>query len=208
MEEQFILRVPPSIAEQIERLLTENESSSEEKALELSFSDDGRTGSFTIGNDSFAATLSDLPGIVESYKTYDDNVLIKTADIGQMIKVREDGDNNVPEEEYRHGLTPAMRDARRRRFRRETDLNPELVNRVERDLMNIMAGGTSDILFYQTRFDPSTSILATIEQEEDGDGNAPGAKKGVPKLEQKLDIQVSTAGDPDRTDSDDSDDSI
>ncbi|KAG9153956.1 hypothetical protein Leryth_000483 [Lithospermum erythrorhizon] len=194
MEEQFILRVPPSIAEQIERLLTENESSSEEKALELSFSDDGRTGSFTIGNDSFAATLSDLPGIVESYKTYDDNVLIKTADIGQMIKVREDGDNNVPEEEYRHGLTPAMRDARRRRFRRETDLNPELVNRVERDLMNIMAGGTSE--------------LGAIEQEEDGDGNAPGAKKGVPKLEQKLDIQVSTAGDPDRTDSDDSDDSI
>jgi TATA-binding protein-associated factor Taf7 len=31
----------------------------------------------------------------------------------------------VPPEgpEYRHGLTPAMRDARRRRFRREPDIN-------------------------------------------------------------------------------------
>lgn len=30
----------------------------------------------------------------------------------------------VPEgPEYKHGLTPAMRDARRRRFRREPDLN-------------------------------------------------------------------------------------
>lgn len=40
-----------------------------------------------------------------------------------MIMVREDGDN-VPESvEHRHGLTPPMRDARRRRFRREPDLN-------------------------------------------------------------------------------------
>ncbi|PKU61348.1 hypothetical protein MA16_Dca028729 [Dendrobium catenatum] len=37
-----------------------------------------------------------------------------------------------------------MRDARRRRFRREPDLNPELVQRVEKDLLNIMSGGTVD----------------------------------------------------------------
>lgn len=40
-----------------------------------------------------------------------------------MIMVREEGES-VPEAvEYRHGLTPPMRDARRRRFRREPDLN-------------------------------------------------------------------------------------
>ena len=38
MEEQFILRVPPSVAERIERLLNENSSSSEDKSLDLSFS--------------------------------------------------------------------------------------------------------------------------------------------------------------------------
>lgn len=40
MEEQFILRVPPSIAERLDRLLSENEnaSSSEDKSLDLSFS--------------------------------------------------------------------------------------------------------------------------------------------------------------------------
>ena len=105
-----------------------------------------------------------MPCVLESYKTYDDNVLIKTADIGQvwcsqcvwhlwynhtnvlvmyvilmfslsmtsniykngmpqMILVREEKDP-VPENiEYRHGLTPPMRDARKRRFRREPDLN-------------------------------------------------------------------------------------
>lgn len=48
------------------------------------FAEDGRSGAFVIGNDRFPASLLDLPGIVESYKTYDDNVLIKTADIGQV----------------------------------------------------------------------------------------------------------------------------
>ncbi|KAI8566996.1 hypothetical protein RHMOL_Rhmol02G0086700 [Rhododendron molle] len=61
-----------------------------------------------------------------------------------MIMVREHGDPRPDAVEYRHGLTPPMRDARRRRFRREPDLNPELVQRVERDLLNIMAGGTAE----------------------------------------------------------------
>ncbi|RVX12812.1 Transcription initiation factor TFIID subunit 7 [Vitis vinifera] len=111
MEEQFILRVPPSIAERIERLLNENSSSSEDKSLDLSFSEDGRSGTFVIGNDHFPASLLDLPCVLESYKTYDDSVLIKTADIGQMIMVREEGDTAPDVVEYRHGLTPPMRDA-------------------------------------------------------------------------------------------------
>ncbi|KAG6412507.1 hypothetical protein SASPL_125186 [Salvia splendens] len=144
MEEQFILRLPPAVAERIERLLNDSSASSEDKNLDMVFSEDGRTGTFVIGNDRFSSSLLDLPSVVESYKTYDDNVLIKTADIGQMIMVREESDV-VPEAvEYRHGLTPPMRDARRRRFRREPDLNPEVVRRVERDLQNIMAGGTAE----------------------------------------------------------------
>lgn len=37
--------------------------------------------------------------------------------------VREAGDIAPDVVEYRHGLTPPMRDARKRRFRREPDLN-------------------------------------------------------------------------------------
>lgn len=40
-----------------------------------------------------------------------------------MIMIREEGDPSPEEVEYRHGLTPPMRDARRRRFRREPNLN-------------------------------------------------------------------------------------
>ncbi|KAF7149710.1 hypothetical protein RHSIM_Rhsim02G0077200 [Rhododendron simsii] len=144
MEEQFVLRVPPSVAERIESLLNENGSSSDDKSLDLPFSEDGRNGTFVIGNDRFPASPLDLPCIVESYKTYDDSVLINTADIGQMIMVREQCDPRPDAVEYRHGLTSPMRDARRQRFCREPDLNPELVQRVERDLLNIMAGGTTE----------------------------------------------------------------
>ena len=41
----------------------------------------------------------------------------------QMIMVREEDDPAPEGVEYMHGLTHPMRDARRRRFRREPDLN-------------------------------------------------------------------------------------
>ena len=43
-----------------------------------------------------------------------------------MIMVREPGDPAPNTVEYRHGLTPPMKDARKRRFRREPDLNVNL----------------------------------------------------------------------------------
>lgn len=55
-----------------------------EHVLYFVFLEDGRSGMFVIGNEQFPAYLLDLPAIVESYKTYDDSVLIKTADIGQV----------------------------------------------------------------------------------------------------------------------------
>ncbi|KAJ6346595.1 hypothetical protein OIU76_003300 [Salix suchowensis] len=200
MEEQFILRVTPSIAEKLDRLLSETASSSEEQSLDLSFSEDGRSGTFIIGNEHFPASLLDLPCVVESYKTYDDCALVKTADIGQMIMVREAGDTAPDVVEYRHGLTPPMRDARKRRFRREPYLNPELVQRVEKDLLNIMAGGTVE-----------NAEAEANEQEEDGEQNARKAnKKPEPAPEAKPDVQETTANaeEPERSDSDESEDSM
>ncbi|XP_038891097.1 transcription initiation factor TFIID subunit 7 [Benincasa hispida] len=200
MEEQFVLRVPPSVAERIERLLNESASSSEDASLDLSFSEDGRSGTFAIGDDHFPASLLDLPCVVESYKTYDDTVLIKTADIGQMIMVREPGDAAPDSTEYRHGLTPPMRDARKRRFRREPDLNPELVRRVEKDLLNIMAGGTTE-----------NADVGVAEQQDDRDENphhASAKPASVPAAKPDVMETETNVGEPERSDSDDSDHSV
>ncbi|MBA0825628.1 hypothetical protein Goarm_010557, partial [Gossypium armourianum] len=161
---------------------------------------DGRTGTFVIGNDRFPASVLDLPCVVESYKTYDDSALVKTADVGQMILVRESGEASPDVVEYRHGLTPPMRDARKRRFRREPDLNPELVQRVEKDLVNIMSGGTVENL----------DILDTNFSDA-GDENARNAnKKAPPAAAAKPEVPDTggNAGEPDGSDSDDSDDSM
>ncbi|KAK0595552.1 hypothetical protein LWI29_007802 [Acer saccharum] len=199
MEEQFILRVPPSVAEMLDRLLSEN--ASEDKSLDLSFSEDGRSGTFVLGDDHFPVSLMDLPCVVESFKTYDDSALVKTADIGQMIVVREPGDSAPDVIEYRHGLTPPMRDARKRRFRREPDLNPELVQRVEKDLVNIMTGATIE------NAEPEVN-----EHEGVGDGNAHHASENVPSAPVPKQPDVvetgANAGEPERSDSDDSDDSL
>ncbi|KAK3204905.1 hypothetical protein Dsin_018951 [Dipteronia sinensis] len=200
MEEQFILRVPPSVAELIDGLLSEN-AASDDKSLDLSFSEDGRSGTFVIGNDHFPVYLMDLPCVVESFKAYDDSALVKTAEIGQMIMVREPGDSAPDVIEYRHGLTPPMRDARKRRFRREPDLNPELVQRVEKDLVNIMTGATIE------NAEPEVN-----DHEEDGDGNVRHASENVPSVpapEQPDVVETgANAGEPERSDSDDSDDSL
>lgn len=48
-------------------------------AIFLTLAEDGRNGTLVIGNDSFPASLLDLPTAVESYKTYDDTNEVKTA---------------------------------------------------------------------------------------------------------------------------------
>lgn len=171
MEEHFILRVPQSVADRLEKLLNEDPDSVGD-SLDLAFQD-ARSGSFSIGQDQFPASVLDLPCVLESYKTYDDNVLIKTADIGQIIMVQEQGEPAPEGPEYKHGLTPPMRDARRRRFRREPDLNPDLVQQVENDLQSIMAGGTARDV-----------DVEVVEQEADEDDD-PEAEEPAPRTASK-----------------------
>ncbi|CAN7084432.1 hypothetical protein Bca4012_099007 [Brassica carinata] len=212
MEEQFILRVPPSVSERIDRLLSDEASTSDDIPLDLCFSEDGRSGTFVIGNEEFPASLLDLPAVVESFKTYDDSALVKTADIGQMIMVRGPGDPAPNTVEYRHGLTPPMKDARKRRFRREPDLNPELVQRVERDLLNILSGGTMGNANEQQE--------ETVANENTSDNNAnkkvsssssPAEKpEAVPETGTNTNNNNNNAteADPERSESEDSDDSM
>ncbi|CAD5315619.1 unnamed protein product [Arabidopsis thaliana] len=156
-----------------------------------------------IGNDEFPASLLDLPAVVESFKTYDDCALVKTADIGQMIMVREPGDPAPNTVEYRHGLTPPMKDARKRRFRREPDLNPELVQRVERDLLNILSGGTVENVHEQE--EPATNENASnASKKVSSSSPTPVEKPEAPETG----TSNPTGVEPERSESEDSDDSM
>ncbi|KAF8387579.1 hypothetical protein HHK36_026233 [Tetracentron sinense] len=101
-------------------------------------------------------------------------------DIGQIIVVREEG-NNVPEGmEYRHGLTPPMGNAGSDFHALLLHLLPELVRQAVKDLVNIMASGT--VFNFVSNDHCTIGDLANlwrkmIVHEEDGDDSTSNASK-------------------------------
>ena len=84
IEEQFILRfADPSVADRVRRALREEEPLGE-GGLEISFPDSGRQGQLVLEGSSYNIDVLTLPTVVESYKTLDDEHIVKTGDIGQV----------------------------------------------------------------------------------------------------------------------------
>ncbi len=95
------------------------------------FHGDGRRAAVTVRRNVYAATLVDLPCVIEGMKSWDKRGWWKTADICQMLWVfapikNENEAKTIalpsiidPETyQYPHGLTPPMHFARKRRFRK------------------------------------------------------------------------------------------
>lgn len=88
---------------------------------------------------SYPLTVLNLPCITETYKTYDNVNLVKSADVGQVLIVGESGPLEGPPGEARDGVTRPMRNARGRIFRQPIEVDPESVSKVELDLLTILA---------------------------------------------------------------------
>ena len=137
IEEEFILRMAPGPdcdylrqAVQERRFGPRSEGGAD---VRMRFLDpDGRRSVVTIQGRHYAASMVDLPCIVEAMKSWDRRGWWKTADICQMLLVlgrveKEEDANHYPlptrdlDEktwQYAHGLTPPMHWVRRRRFRK------------------------------------------------------------------------------------------
>ena len=76
-EEQFVLRVPPNVAEKLRK---------KSSAAEFSWTD-ARFGHMTLDGEKYPMRLVDLPCVTETHKTIDKVTFYKTGDIGQMIIV-------------------------------------------------------------------------------------------------------------------------
>ena len=133
--EAFILRMPPGpdcdyLRDAINRGTLGVHRSQGGADVQLKFFDKhGRRAMVSIQQRKYAASLVDLPCIIEGMKSWDKKSWVKSADICQMLLVL----GRVPTEEeaqiyplpaevnhktfeYAHGLTPPMRYVRRRRF--------------------------------------------------------------------------------------------
>ncbi|KAJ2812627.1 hypothetical protein H4S07_001266 [Coemansia furcata] len=142
LEEQFILRVLPDMAAHFGRLVGERRI---QDHLQISFRDE-RNAIVTFDGSRYVARLVDLPTITESYRTLDKKQMLKTADICQMLLVER---LLAPDEDpallplargldviHPDGLSPALADVRRTRFRRR--IPNTKIESIEREVLRLL----------------------------------------------------------------------
>ncbi|KAM4696852.1 transcription initiation factor TFIID subunit 7-like isoform 2-T2 [Rhinophrynus dorsalis] len=139
LESQFILRLPQEYASTVRRMVQSGNINTKDR-LSIELHPDGRHGIVRVDRVPLAAKLVDVPCILECLKTIDKKTFNKTADICQMLVCTLDGDLYPPLEEptgtsdpkankkkdrdrekkfiWNHGITPPLKNVRKRRFRK------------------------------------------------------------------------------------------
>uniref|UniRef100_A0A8C9KH32 TATA-box binding protein associated factor 7 like n=1 Tax=Panthera tigris altaica TaxID=74533 RepID=A0A8C9KH32_PANTA len=141
LENQFILRLPLEHAFTVRKMVHSGSVAMKDK-LKIDLSSDGRHAVVDVEDVSLTAKLVDLPCIIGSLKTLDKKTFYKTADISQMLVCTADDDlhssleesvtstdlnavmKNEKEREqkyvWKHGITPPLKNVRKKRFRKTT----------------------------------------------------------------------------------------
>ena len=148
IEEEFVLRMlPGEDCEYIRQAVTEKNLGPEGANFRVRFlSGDGRRAVVRVRGRIYAATLVDMPCIVEGMKSWDRKAWYKCADICQILLVlglvnteHEAMNYPLPAREvdnatwgYAHGLTPPMHWVRKRRFRKR--ISAHTIEWVEREV--------------------------------------------------------------------------
>ncbi|KAI9657743.1 MAG: hypothetical protein M1821_002919 [Bathelium mastoideum] len=169
IESQFILRMAPGddcdyLRKAIEEKKLGLKLSEGGADVALRFLDrEGRRSIVTIRGKHYAASMVDLPCVIESMKSWDRRGWWKSADLCQMLLVlgpvaNEEAARTValPREvdqttwQYAHGLTPPMHWVRKRRFRKRVSyrtieaVEDEVERLLEKDKNATMNGGRSE----------------------------------------------------------------
>ncbi|KAI1795896.1 TAFII55 protein conserved region-domain-containing protein [Ganoderma leucocontextum] len=183
-EEQFILRLPPG--EDCEKLRKMVQARDVSDDVWFKFKD-SRRAIFHMGNNTYQSKLVDLPCLVESQKTLDNKQMFKVADICQMLVVEDRipdessiagrGSFNIDEFIWPHGITPPLKHARKRRFRKR--VNRRTIETVEQEVERLLE---ADALAESVKYDvlenvnPDLSDSEFIDADPDGplDAATPG----------------------------------
>ncbi|TIB05576.1 hypothetical protein E3P96_01133 [Wallemia ichthyophaga] len=169
IEEQFVLRMPENDAD-TDRLRDMVQKRDVQDDVWFKFKD-SRRAQFHIGEKLRSAKLVDLPTIIESQKTLDNKQMFKIADICQMLVVGDEIQPDAPETKafntneyvYPHGITPPMKHARKRRFRKR--VNRQTIETVEEEVERLL---TQDAKSDKVEYDvlDRTAFEAEIAQDE------------------------------------------
>jgi transcription initiation factor TFIID subunit 7 len=198
IEHQFILRMQPGEdCEYLRKAIEEKRVGVPKKDggadVHMRFFDrEGRRAMVTIRGRHYAATLVDLPCIIEAMKSWDRRGWWKSADICQMLLVLGQVPNEdaakamqLPREieqstwQYAHGLTPPMHWVRKRRFRKRVSYRT--IEAVEDEVERLLAedekakkrGGTTEytLLDLAKLRDDSEDAEGEVDEEMLADDN-------------------------------------
>ncbi|XP_021955901.1 transcription initiation factor TFIID subunit 7 [Folsomia candida] len=135
LESQFILRLPEAPASTLREALKIGNPNLKDR-MKLKLNEDMRHGTLYFDHFVLPSKVVDLPCVLESHKSIDKKVVYKTADICQMLLCMEE--EEPPEDEsskavvpkkkdgvkvdkkfiWPHGITPPLKNVRKRRFRK------------------------------------------------------------------------------------------
>lgn len=128
-QQQVILRLPDELAERVRKLISEQSKESDKGAVIEIHQQETQPSDkyiFHFQAEKYFALLSNLPTNVETHKTFDKKIFIKTGDVGQILvvfKTERERDiahsrtcKTVNGEYYPSGLTPPTVDIVRRKF--------------------------------------------------------------------------------------------
>jgi transcription initiation factor TFIID subunit 7 len=88
-QQQVILRLPPKLAKKVRKLLTQDNISDDQLNSLINIEPDEGNDCFifTFQDTKYPALLQNLPTVVETHKTYDRKIFLKSGDVGQMLQV-------------------------------------------------------------------------------------------------------------------------
>jgi transcription initiation factor TFIID subunit 7 len=186
IEEDFILRMMPGEdCEYIRQAINERRLDTSQIGIKP-LTREGRRTVLRIRDKQYAATLVDLPCIVEGMKSWDKRMFYKAGDITQMLlvlgQVQNDeeamryplpSDVNVLDDktyQYAHGLTPPLKHVRKRRFRQR--VSARTIEQAEKEVADLIAQDEAAIRAPKFELVDATSMTRAegmVEYEEDYD---------------------------------------
>uniref|UniRef100_A0A1I7ULG8 TAFII55_N domain-containing protein n=1 Tax=Caenorhabditis tropicalis TaxID=1561998 RepID=A0A1I7ULG8_9PELO len=156
-ESHVVLRVPEDCVDRIEKIIL---SDGRQEDFAINLNADARSSTIRIGNQLLNGKVLDLPTITEVHKTMDNKSLFKVADVSQILVCTHDSviSSDVPSTstadpaeddqklakkavkqwQYPHGLTPPMKCARKKRFRKTKKKKFMDAPEVEKELKRLL----------------------------------------------------------------------
>lgn len=189
LERSFLLRLPEQQAEMVRKTL---HAGFVKDYLSIEFQADSRHATVRVGKSALSGKLMDLPTIVESFKTVDKKSFYKTADICQMLNCTEESnDPNVENDEaeqtshkkekkfvFNHGVTPPLKNVRKRRFRKTARKKHQESPEVEKELKRLLRADvqaesvTFELLADEEKGEETPSLLSSPLPHEQQDNEA------------------------------------